>query len=807
MQNPLNPNTIPATPAAAPTTNAVFAALDPAHQEYLRSRAVSPAVAEGRGYRSTTPAKEAREDNEESGLARLGWSSTQRAAWGIADKATDRLVRALVLPLYGPNDDDELNCQIRLDVPRTEAEVVEPLLEDATPAQVKKRAAELKKPPRKIKFELPAYFGKNAPRDEAGRALAAERSNQLHGIPADVNPLAAEWLLDTEIPQIWTEGIPKADSILSAAIREGVQFVPVAWTGVTMPFRAPNSHGNPTDDYALVGQTVDELSVEDHEVYLAWDADWRTNRAVRNALLTTAQLIVERQTNCDWARVMIIDVPATERDPKRGIDDYLADALAAGESQPLLALIDAALTLDEVLAETREFSNDDAGRGERLAAECVSKGDALFNVEAKSWMRWDGFVWVRDQNDAMTSRAKSLTERDKGDSERYNRSRGKVPLNSAVDMARTEPGMSVSENSFDADPWLLNVANGTVDLRTGELLEPDAANRQTLTTSVGYDPEATAPAWDKFISEIFLGDAETVAFAQRALGKGLVGKVLEEKIVILSGGGGNGKSVLVEAVTNVLGGYATTLVVDALIGGMADEHRATLKSRRFVVASETGVGAVLDEAAMKTLTSRDAISGRHLFQNRITFQPTHSVFLVTNHRPTVKAQDWGTWRRIALLPFDFQVQEGTADKDLPMRLAAEAAGILRWLVEGALAYAKDGIGTCSAVEAATSEYRNSSDDLGQFLEEVCRVGEGYSGVRSDIYRTYKAWVSDRGQRPWTQKAFVEALQERGVLSRHTPTKKGAGGNVSFVGLMLDPSSDAVTSLAARADSMGNYPRG
>lgn len=769
--------------------------LDPAHLEYLAKRGVSPLVIEARGYRSTTPATEDRAAYERNPaaapLGRLGWSAKQKNSFRIVDPNTGDLVHALVLPLYAPHEDAPVNDQVRLDISRAEDPEVVKLPEDATAAQKKKVAdAAAKKTPKKIKFETPAYASAGAERDETGKTDATIRGNTHHALPADVNPLAKKWLRDYLTPLLWTEGVPKADAVLSAALREGLVIVPVCFTGVQMPFRAPLSPGNPTDAHVLVEETILDLEVTGRDIYLAWDADWKTNRAVRSALLITAGLLEAEQVE-DGGRVFIVNIPATDAEPKRGIDDYLAAALAAGEKAPLTDLLNNhTMTLDDAREVTRDFSADDAGRGERLAAECLRLQDALYNTEAKAWMRWDGVTWQREQGDALTHRAQQLTERDRADLDKYRQSRSKSALTAAVDLARMQPGLSVSENTFDNDPYLLNTPSGIVDLHTGELLPHTPDRRQTIVTPVAYDKSATAPTWEKFLHTTFLGDADTIRFVQRALGMALIGKVIEEKIVIMSGGGRNGKSTLTEAVTYILGQYSMPVDPEVLLGGMKDEHKANLKGRRLVVAAETGIGSALDEAAMKTLTSRDSISGRHLHQSRIDFRPSHSIFLQTNHRPRVQAQDHGTWSRIRLLPFSHTVADADIDSSLPLKLELEAPGILRWLVEGAVAFGLEGLGTCPAVDAATAEYRTSSDDLGQFLSEVCVVGPEESVVRPVLYRTYQAWAADRGTRPWTLKALTESLMERGVVDRTKPTKKGVGGSTDWVGLGLNLGSEA-----------------
>ena len=602
----------------APTLRWEDLGLDPAHVTYLRTRGVSPDVAKARGYRSTTPASDKR-------LAEAGWSRDQRAWWreaNLTPRGNDslHLVRALAIPFHDAYG-DKCIVQLRLDVPR----VIE------TPA----KDGEGKPTSRTPKFELPAY------NPDEGETEHTRRGNGRGNIPADINPAALAWLSedDPDVPILLSEGALKTDAVTSAALREGIEIVAVCLSGVTMGYHGAGTPDNP-GRHPILTETMVELPWEDRTVYLAWDADWMTNPAVAHALVVTGRLLREA-----GATVYVVNIPP-EGDSKRGIDDWLADRTDAGARTPLIDLLNRnVITLAEAELIEHHYSMDDTGRGERLADLIRYRGDMRFSTEAKSWLSWSGKVWERDADAAVLHRAQGLTGRDIADPAAYRAGRSANALRAAVTLAAVQPGIVISEAELDADPWLLNTTSGIVDLHSGDLLPHDPAALQTICTPGGYDPAMPTPVWTQFLQETFMRDTELIGYVQHLLGLALIGRVQEEVLVVMYGSGKNGKSTLIEAVMRALGQYAVIVNSGMLTGDISDEEKYALMGRRLAVAAETGVGASLDEAAMKTVTSRDPLSARQMYQARVTFEPSHTTIMMTNHRPAVRAMDTGTWPR------------------------------------------------------------------------------------------------------------------------------------------------------------------
>jgi phage/plasmid-associated DNA primase len=182
---------------------------------------------------------------------------------------------------------------------------------------------------------------------------------------------------------------------------------------------------------------------------------------------------------------------------------------------------------------------------------------------------------------------------------------------------------------------------------------------------------------------------------------------------------------------------------------------------RFVAAIEVEDGRRLAESLVKQLTGGDRIKARRMRQDFWEFAPTHKVFMAVNHKPTVRGTDNAIWRRIRLIPFTETIPPAEQDKKLPEKLRAERAGILAWAVGGCLEWQREGLGAPDEVRRATGEYRAEMDVLGAFLKECCKQGADQDEAARDLYRAYKLWCEDGGERPETQRRFGTQLRDRG----------------------------------------------
>jgi len=351
----------------------------------------------------------------------------------------------------------------------------------------------------------------------------------------------------------------------------------------------------------------------------------------------------------------------------------------------------------------------------------------------------------------------------------------RAKIDAALTLARAEPPIADKGESWDADPFLLGVPNGVIDLRTATVRDGRPEDRITQVAAVPFDPDATCPRWERFLREVLSDDEELVAFVHRALGYSVTGDMRERCFLILWGGGSNGKSVLLAQVRNALGDLAadtpfTTFELSARSGIPAD--LAALEGRRFVTASETAEHCRLNEARLKSWTGQDPCTARLLHENWRTFQPIGKLWLCTNHRPRVEDDSEGFWQRVRLVPFRRQFRPED-DPDLQDTLKAEAPGILRWLVEGACSWLATGLRAPASVLAASEEWRTEADPLAEFLVARCELRADLSTRSSALYAAYLAWAETEGLRDrerLTANAFGRRMGAR-FGARRTKTGK------------------------------------
>ncbi len=313
--------------------------------------------------------------------------------------------------------------------------------------------------------------------------------------------------------------------------------------------------------------------------------------------------------------------------------------------------------------------------------------------------------------------------------------------------ARSEAPIADAGDRWDLEPWLLGVANGVVDLRTGMLRAGRADDRITKSVDVAYDPEARCPRWERFLGEVFQGVEELIDYVWRAIGYSLTGDIREQCLFMCRGTGSNGKSVLLAVLRALAGGYGADTPFSTFELGSRSaipNDVAALMGRRLVTASETGEGKRLNEPRLKALTGGDAVTARLMHGEFFTFQPVLKLWLSVNHKPRVVDDSYGFWHRVRLIPFDRRFTSLDRDDELIGKLLAELPGILAWAVRGALIWHEHGLAAPEVVRTATDSYRSESDPLAEFLEVCCIVGDGKQVAASEIFAAYRAWAVHEG---------------------------------------------------------------
>ncbi len=437
-----------------------------------------------------------------------------------------------------------------------------------------------------------------------------------------------------------------------------------------------------------------------------------------------------------------------------------------------------------------EFHLTDTGNAERLVAR---HGENLhFCYPWRKWFVWDCTRWHVDAAGQVDQWAKetavsmlidaAAADDDARRQALVKHSRASESANGRANMirlAQSEPGIPIQPKEFDAKPMLFNCTNGTINLETGKLQPHRREDYITQLCPTAFFPDATAPTWEKFLAGVFENNAELIAFVRRLLGYSLLGVTLEHLLAIWHGRGANGKSTLLNTAKAVIGeDYAMEAATDLLIC-KRNEHpteRADLYGKRLVTCIESGESRRLAEPLVKQLTGGERVRARRMREDFWEFAPTHTIFLATNHKPVVRGTDWAIWRRIKLIPFTRIFAESEQDKRLPDKLAAEAEGILAWLVRGCREYLeRSSLCEPAMVKAATEDYRSGEDLLGEWIRECAVVEPGGSATAADLFDSYRQWTADKSL---NQTRFGRALGDRGFL------REKVSGRVWWFGIGL-----------------------
>jgi len=434
----------------------------------------------------------------------------------------------------------------------------------------------------------------------------------------------------------------------------------------------------------------------------------------------------------------------------------------------------------------RDGLRDDIANADRYAAEHAER---LRHVTGFTppWLVWDGRRWAPDETGEHIEAAKATADRlfreavdrDEKWAKYASDSRQAGRLRAMIGLAESDPRLSRRARDFDCDPWLLNTPSGTLDLRTGELSGHDPADGLTMLTGAAYRPDAAAPTWRAFLERVLAADPELEAFLRRLAGLSAIGAVREHVLAILWGAGANGKTTLANALHFALGDYAHAGSIELLLGrhrpGGATPEVADLRGRRLVTVAETREDGRLAAERVKALTGGDPITARHLYAQPFTFPPSHTTWLLTNHRPRVDDDGDAIWRRLLLVPFTVMIPDNEQEPELGARLELEADGILGWIVQGAREYLAAGLNPPDAVRVATDEYRSSEDAFAAWLDECCELDSRAFTPTARLRESYSEWAKRNGSEELTSNALAERLTRRALPNVTAQRSKRARG--------------------------------
>jgi putative DNA primase/helicase len=435
------------------------------------------------------------------------------------------------------------------------------------------------------------------------------------------------------------------------------------------------------------------------------------------------------------------------------------------------------------------FRLTDLGNAERLVAQ---HGADIRYAPGIGWLAWDGRRWKRDGDGELMRRAKRTVramyeEAGRLDDQHERKallkhalaSESEARLQAAVSLAKNERPVIVEADRLDADPWLFNAVNGTIDLQTGQLHEHCRDDLLTRITDVVYRPDAHSDIWDSSIKRVTGGDSELAGFLQRAFGYSLTGHTTEEKLFFVHGPAATGKTTTLEAIRLVLGEYSATADFETFLRRRGDagirNDVARLAGARLVISVEVDDGKALAEGLLKVLTGGDTVAARFLYRETFEFQPRFKLWLAANTRPRVSADDTAMWRRILQVPFVQVIPEAERDERVKIALRTDRgvqSAILAWGVQGCLAWQRDGLNVPQSVLDYTAEYRAENDPLRDWLTDCCELAANEWTATKDLRESYDAWCAAAGEKPMHSKTFATHLKAKGLNEHRTTSARG-----------------------------------
>jgi putative DNA primase/helicase len=415
------------------------------------------------------------------------------------------------------------------------------------------------------------------------------------------------------------------------------------------------------------------------------------------------------------------------------------------------------------------YHPQDVGNAERLV-KFYGK-DLRYCAALKTWFHWDGKRWAPDETNVVRELAHQVII---AFAHQAVRAENKGATDFAVQSFRSsritnmlreaEPYLAVRASELDQDSFLFNCANGTIDLRTGELEPHRQDDFLTKLSPVKYDPESRSELWEQALREWTAGNEELINFLQYAAGYTLTGDIREEVLFFIHGPTNAGKSTFLEALRTVAGDYAKTADFETFLRKKQHNIRddiAELTGKRFVCSIEVEEGKELAEGIVKMLTGGDHVRGRPLYRMSFDYLPQFKLWLAANHAPVIKHDDDAIWRRIHRVPFMCKFTNPDPTVKANMRDPDKVSAVLTWAVQGCLAWQQAGLHAPAIVQDATRQLRLDMDPLRDFFAECCLFGPQFKTFSAQLHQRHENWAKQNGQRQVDPKTFAAGLKERG----------------------------------------------
>jgi putative DNA primase/helicase len=396
-------------------------------------------------------------------------------------------------------------------------------------------------------------------------------------------------------------------------------------------------------------------------------------------------------------------------------------------------------------------------------------GEQLRYVASWSrWLQWDGVRWQYDNTLHVYDMIRTAC-RDALGSKASKKFDAKT-VAGVERLAKSDRRVAATVDQWDQDQWAVNTPGGVVDLKSGKLR---AARREDyITKCTAVTPGGDCPQWLAFLDRAMGRDGDLRLFLQRVAGYSLTGITYEHALFFGYGTGGNGKNVFINTIAGLIGDYAATAPMETFIARNTDHHPtdlAGLRGARLVTASETEEGRRWAESRIKALTGGDSIAARFMRQDFFTYSPQFKLFIIGNHKPSLRAVDEAIRRRMNLIPFTVTIPLEERDEKLSEKLKSEWPGILAWMIEGCLEWQGEGLAQPEAVRNATDQYLAAEDAIALWLDECCTQHGNDSAASSALFLSWRTWAERAGEFVGNQKRFTQALEDRGFVRKHART--------------------------------------
>lgn len=427
----------------------------------------------------------------------------------------------------------------------------------------------------------------------------------------------------------------------------------------------------------------------------------------------------------------------------------------------------------------------DSGMGKKFRDKFL--GNIKYCYTKKKWFFWSGKVWVLDDGQVIKNLADTILEDLKNEAfleDNEDRMKFAMKMQSTVRKealikeSQHLEGIPIKIEDFDALPNYLNCQNGVLNLKNGELIAHSREFFMTKKVIVDYDYHTpSSPLWERVVNDLTCGNKELARWLQKAVGYSLTASTKEQCMFFLYGNGNDGKSLFLNTISAVIGNYSSNMQPETIMLSKGNSNNsntsdiARLNKVRFVACEEASEGVRLNEGLIKQLTGGSRVTCRFLFENDFEYTPEYKIWMATNHKPKIVGTDRGIWRRMRIIPCNANIPDSKIDKDLFYKLqATEYPAILKWCVDGAIMWHKEGLNDVpGVVKSAINEYRDEMDIIQSFLEECVIITNNDQDIvnSTTLFNSYNNWAKNNNEYRMSSRKFFLEIDKKLPEKKHT----------------------------------------